>query len=217
MRRGVTRPERIARAGKSSLRRITKGNVSKKVSIRTTQDTWIAFPRNEKNDGWATLEDVDYVVAASVDNRDNPRFAQVHMFDGDEMRARFDRAYAARKAANHVIPERRGIWLSIYDREAAYPVSLVGAGAGLDHPPIAKEPLSSPNTGDLVPQTEGALDPQGVVPEEAPQAVRKALPTVRETPLTIRETNGVLLSEASIDQIVAELRSRGASMTLTFP
>src|ERR1700733_8171890 len=93
--------ERLTGSGKSSLRRITKNGTSKIATIRTTQDTWIAFPRNRKNDGWATLEEVDLVVASSVNDRDEPRFARVHLIPGDEMRDRFDRSYAARKAAGY--------------------------------------------------------------------------------------------------------------------
>src|SRR5580698_10147348 len=69
--------EAIRRSGKSSVRQITRGKTVKKVTIRTSQDTWIAFPRNVKNDRWATLDDVDYVMASSVDDRRNPQFAQV--------------------------------------------------------------------------------------------------------------------------------------------
>ena len=134
--------DRIARSGKSSVRRITKGKASKTVSIRTTQDTWIAFPRTPADDAWATLADVDLVVAASVDDRTSPQFAQVHLIPGDDMRARFDRAYAARRKAGYTLPVGRGIWLSLYERESNNPVTLVGAGAGLDHPAIAKLPLS---------------------------------------------------------------------------
>jgi hypothetical protein len=136
--------ERITGAGKSSLRRITKDGVSKTVTVRTTQDLWIAFPRNGKNNGWATLEEVDFVVAASVDNREEPRFAQIHMLPGDEMRERFDRAYAARKAAGYSLPKGRGIWVSLYEEEASDPVNRVGAGAGLKYPPI-KLPLTPIN------------------------------------------------------------------------
>src|SRR5438270_12069912 len=68
------RVERIARSGKSSMRRITKDKVQKTVSIRTSQDTWIAFPRTLDDLRWATLADVDYVVAASGGSRGNPRF-----------------------------------------------------------------------------------------------------------------------------------------------
>lgn len=134
--------ERIPREGKASVRQIKKGDVTKKVSIRTTQDQWIAFPRNSADTGWATLGDMDYVVAVSVDNRDNPRFALVHMIDGDEMRARFDRAYAARRNAGYTLPIGRGVWVSLYESDSNDPVTHVGAGAGLSHPPIARVPLT---------------------------------------------------------------------------
>lgn len=138
--------EKIPGFGKGSVRRITKGNQERIVSIRTTQDTWIAFPRNDAGDAWVTLSDVDAVVAVSVDNKENPRFAQVHFIEGDEMRARFDRAYKARIDAGHSVPKkRRGIWISLYDKEANSPVSHVGAGAGLANPPIARIPLDELN------------------------------------------------------------------------
>src|SRR5215475_5360956 len=70
--------ERVQGSGKSSVRRISKGSTSKIVSIRTSQDTWIAFPRTEKDKGWRTLDEVDAVVAVSVDDRQTPKFAKVH-------------------------------------------------------------------------------------------------------------------------------------------
>jgi hypothetical protein len=103
------------------------------VSLRTTQDTWIAFPRDNTDQKWVTLSEVDTVVAISVDDADEPRFAQVHVVDGHEMRDRFDRAYDARRAAGHTIPVGRGVWVSLYQREAQSPANRVGAGAGLDH------------------------------------------------------------------------------------
>lgn len=167
-------PERIARSGKSSVRRITKGKITKTVSIRTSQDTWIAFPRNGTDDAWATLADVDFVMASTVDDRDNPRFAQVHLIEGDEMRARFDRAYAARKKAGYSMPLGRGIWLSLYDKEAHVPVTLVGAGAGLDHPPIAKVPLTDQKDYKAIAQTNEELDPKDVELEDPPLTIREA-------------------------------------------
>jgi hypothetical protein len=133
--------ERIPGIGKSSVRRITKGGKSRNVSIRTSQDTWIAFPRKKDDKSWKTLSEVDVVLAVSVDDRDNPKFAQVHMIEADEMRQRFDRAYSARLAAGYQIPLGRGVWVSLYRPEANDPVTLVGAGAGLDHPPIARVSL----------------------------------------------------------------------------
>ena len=130
--------ERVLRLGKPSVRSIRKANESKVVSIRTTQDTWIAFPRKDDDSGWVTLSDVDAVVAVSVDDRENPKYALVHMVTGDEMRERFDRAYKARKAAGHAVPTGRGVWVSLYFPDAEEPVSHVGAGAGLDNPAIAR-------------------------------------------------------------------------------
>jgi len=128
---------RIPRGGKASLRLISKGTERHKVSIRTSQDTWIAFPRKARTSGWVTLDDVDYVVAVSVNDRHNPTQACVHMIPGEDARARYDRAYEARKRAGHTLPIGRGIWLSLYDKEAAEPVSQVGAGMGLDYPALA--------------------------------------------------------------------------------
>jgi hypothetical protein len=133
--------ERIPAVGKSSVRRITKGGKSRKVSIRTSQNGWIAFPRNSSDNGWVTLSDVDVVLAVSVDSADDPKFGQVHMIEADEVRQRFDRAYAARIAAHYVIPLGRGVWLPLYHPDANEPVTHAGGGMGLDHPAIARIPL----------------------------------------------------------------------------
>ena len=133
--------------GITHVRRITKNGASKLAAIRTSQDTWIAFMRNKDNTKWTTLSDVDVVVVASVDRHSDPKFAQIHMIDANEMRDRFDRAYAARRDAGHSLPEGRGIWVSLYQQENTDPVSLVGAGAGIAHPPIARVPLDSPGSG----------------------------------------------------------------------
>lgn len=133
--------ERVDGSGKSSVRRISKNGKSMVVSIRTTQDRSIAFPRTKGDKSWRTLDEVDAVVASSVDDKESPRFANVHLLDGNEMRDRFNRTYAARKKAGHTIPIGRGVWLSLYANEANSPVHLVGAGAGLKYPAFAKVPL----------------------------------------------------------------------------
>ena len=47
--------ERERGSGKSSVRRITKKGQSKLITIRTSQDTWIAFPRTEGDKSWRAL------------------------------------------------------------------------------------------------------------------------------------------------------------------
>ncbi|OAM79650.1 hypothetical protein [Devosia elaeis] len=186
------RVERVPGSGKSSVRRITRGQESKVVSIRTTQDTWIAFPRLDGDTGWRTLDEVDAVVPVSVDDRDNPRFAKVHLVDGDEMRDRFNRAYDARKKAGHSIPVGRGVWVSLYLEDAIDPPTHVGAGAGLKHKPIATVALSPDMLSSVDEQdddSQASAPSSGNVDGEAPL-------TIAEAKRRLAQTFGV--SEASI-------------------
>lgn len=174
---------RVPRGGKASLREIRRGDECWKVSIRTSQDAWIAFPRKRGEDGWVTLDDVDFVVASSVNDRHNPTIARVHMVPGDDARARFNRAYAARRKADHVIPEGRGIWLSLYEKEVTEPVSYVGGGIGLAWPAIAELDL----TRSALPTGDGELDddaPEDDADDTAPPALAAA-PV--DAPLSIPE------------------------------
>ncbi len=179
--------ERIPGFGKSSVRRITKGAKSRKVSIRTSQDTWIAFPRNEADNGWVTLSDVDTVLAVSVDDRHDPKFAQVHMIGADEVRRRFDRAYGARIKAGYKIPLGRGVWVSLYHPDETDPVTHVGGGVGLDHPPIARVPIEpvKPDS-DATPETKNLDD--GSEPLTIAEAKRRLALTLGVEPSSIKIT-----------------------------
>jgi hypothetical protein len=139
---------RVKGGGKGRLRRITKNGKHQLAAIRTTQDGWLAFPRTEDDASWVTLSEVDVVVASAVDDRANPKFALVHIFDAKELRDRFDRAYAARREADHKIPIGRGVWVSLYHEESTDPVNRVGAGIGLVHPPIARVSLDEADASD---------------------------------------------------------------------
>lgn len=184
------RVERVQGSGKSSLRRITKNGKSKLVTIRTTQDTWIAFPREADDSDWVTLADADFVLAVSVDDQEEPRFAQAHLIDGNEMRDRFDRAYQARLAAGHSIPTRRGVWVSLYQHEAQIPVNRVGAGAGLSYPAILRVPLDAPGL------EEGSLELEGF--EEADAGGDEERLTIAEAKRRLALTFGVDPSSVKI-------------------
>lgn len=176
--------ERIPRAGKGSLRRISKGNESKVATIRTSQDTWYAFPRNDSNTGWSTLEDAEVVVVASLTEKESMR-ANFHIMPADDIRARFDRAYTARVKAGHVIPEKRGIWLSLYEPEGNSPVSHVGAGAGLAYKPFAKEvPIIIDGDDQGGDDEEDTVEDASVSP---PVATAAPAASSDEGPLTIAE------------------------------
>lgn len=191
--------ERVPKMGKASVRRISKGTESKVVSIRTTQDQYIAFPRTADDKGWVTLSDVEAVVAVSVDDRENPKHALVHLIDGDDMRDRFDRTYAARKQAGHVIPIGRGVWLSLYDKEIPGHAALVGAGAGLDYPAIATVPLQ-------VEQQAPAATQQPAVP---PDLLTVMASDNVEAPLTIPEAKRRLAATLGVPVTAIEITIRG--------
>ncbi|NYF33808.1 hypothetical protein [Sphingopyxis sp. JAI108] len=169
--------ERIPKVGKSSVRRIVRQNESKVVTIRTTQDTYIAFPRNDDDTEWVTLSMVDMVVAVSVDDAENPRFAKVHFIDGDEMRDRFNRSYDARITAGHTIGTGRGMWLGLYDPEQQDLPSHVGAGAGLAHPAIATFPLDEASE---IRTTPAAIE-TSVSPVNGPLSISEARRLLAET------------------------------------
>ncbi len=179
--------ERERGSGKSSVRRITKKGQSKLVTIRTSQDTWIAFPRTDGDKSWRTLDEVDAVVPVSVDDPENPKFAKVHLIDGDEVRSRFNRAYKARIAAKRSIPIGRGVWVSLYREEAKDPVSYVGAGMGIKFPPIATVPLSSAQIAAAL--DEGDHDAQAdEAPLSIPEAKRRLAITLGVDPANIKIT-----------------------------
>ncbi|RZJ02110.1 MAG: hypothetical protein EON90_00500 [Brevundimonas sp.] len=119
-----------------------KGDETLRIAVRTSQDTWFAFPRLADDSGWLTLDEVDWVLVASIDTPHQPTEARVHWMPADDVRARFEQGYRARLAAGHAVPLGRGLWLSLYDPNASSPVSHVGGGFGLDYPPIATCSLS---------------------------------------------------------------------------
>ena len=82
--------------------------------------------------------------AVSVDANDPPREALVHWLPADEMRKRFGAALKARIAADRVQPDRRGVWIPLYEREEdnRENVSYIGGGAGLDYPAIARDSIN---------------------------------------------------------------------------
>ncbi|WP_210168901.1 hypothetical protein [Rhizobium etli] len=188
---------RILRGGKASLRQISKGSEKRRVSIRTSQDAWIAFPRKRSGDGWVTLDDVDFVVAVSVDDKINPTLACVHMIPADDARARYERAYEARKAAGHTLPVGRGLWLSLYNEEAPDPVSYVGAGMGLAYPPIATLDLAKegfPQDGEEV-DDEVSDDGPGTSAEVPAHEIPLTIPEAKRR---LAESLGVPISAIKI-------------------
>lgn len=180
------------------IRRITRGGESRLAAIRTTQDFWIAFPRTKDDSAWATLSVVDVVVVASVDP-DDRTFARIHMIEAEEMRNRFDRAYAARLRADHTIPKGRGMWIALYEDEVPNPVTLVGAGAGIANEPIARMPLDS-EAPPVAAMQRQSPEPRDSVEAPAAAAMQPASASdADEAPLTIPEAKTRLGRTLGVD------------------
>lgn len=179
---------RVKGHGKSRVRRISKNGKSHLALIKTSQDQFLAIPRNADDAGWLTLDDVDVVIAAVVDDPAHPKVAWVHWFEAKDLRQRFDAAYKARRKAGHSIPVGRGLWLALYDDETRSAVQAVGAGAGSAHPPIARVPLEEAD-GDAV--TNGGKPPDDgdrFAPLTIPEAKARLARTLGVDPGAIRIT-----------------------------
>lgn len=152
-------PERVPGRGRSNIWEIEENGQRKRVSIRTTKDRWFAFPPLKKGTAWKTLDDVDIVIVAAVDDRDDPRNVAVYRFDAAEVRVRFDASYSARIEAGQTVRDDFGMWVNLDEDDRGLPAS-VGAGLATAYPPIATFPLdkliaghggegvAAPETGD---------------------------------------------------------------------
>jgi hypothetical protein len=155
---------RVPGRGRSNVWEIEqKGRVSK-VSIRTTKDRWFAFPPLKRGSEWKTLDHVDQVIVAAVDDPQEPKKVEVYLFDAGEVRKRFDASYAARTKAGLVVKDNFGMWVALDTDKRRLPAS-VGSGLADEHEPIAVYPvgelMADADAADIEPdQTEEAGAPQ---------------------------------------------------------
>ena len=113
------------------------------ITIRTSQTQWISFTRDKTDRYWKGLEETyDHVIVSSVDSEWDPKYANVHVFEVEDVIARLDKIYAAIKRAGKSIKIGAPISISLYNREEdGCRLELIGAGIGIRKPPIAKVSL----------------------------------------------------------------------------
>ena len=133
-------PIRVPGRGRSNIWDVEESGQHKRVSIRTTKNRRFAFPPLETGTKWRTLDDVDIVVVAAVDDYDDPRNVEVYRFDAEDVRKRFDASYAARIDAGHKVRDDFGMWLRLDEDDRGLPAG-VGAGLATAHLPIATFPI----------------------------------------------------------------------------
>lgn len=129
-------PKKVPGRGLSNVWLLERDGKTQSASIRTTRDRWIAFPPLEGGSRWKTLDDVDLVVVAAVDSKENPRNIEVYVFPAQEVRQRFNAAYASRREAKQVMRDDFGMWVGL-DRDVRELPASVGSGIVEQHAPVA--------------------------------------------------------------------------------
>ena len=127
---------RVPGRGLSNVWKTEKGGKKQLASIRTTRDRWIAFQPLEHGKKWKTLHNVDLVIVAAVDDREDPKNIQVYIFPAEEVRQRFDAAYKARSDEGHKNKDNFGMWVNL-DTDNRGIAASVGSGLADKYKPIA--------------------------------------------------------------------------------
>ena len=140
--------ERVPGRGRSNVWNAEYNGEQKLISIRTTKDRWFAFPPLDNGEHWKTLDDVDSVVVAAVDDRERPRSIEVYQFNAQEVRERFDESYSVRIKEGYTVKDNFGMWVNLDKDDRGIPAS-VGSGIAEEHTPIAVYSI-----GDLTAQSE---------------------------------------------------------------
>jgi hypothetical protein len=146
---------------------VKKDGVTKLACIRTTRDRWIAFPSLEGGTKWKTLDGVELVIVATVDRKDDPQSVEVFIFPADDVRKRFNNAYAARKAQGNIVRDNFGMWVGLdtderggayaygsgiaekYKRIASYPIQDLAVAAAQQAPASDDEIVDSEIASEL--------------------------------------------------------------------
>ncbi len=133
---------RVPGRGLSNVWNVEKEGMTLKAAIRTTRDRSIAFPPLASGSRWKTLSDVDLVIVAAVNVKDDPSKIEVYFFPALEVRKRFDAAYAARTQAGQLHKDNFGMWVPM-DHDQRGIASSIGSGIAGKFKPVAVYTIES--------------------------------------------------------------------------
>ena len=85
---------RVPGRGLSNVWNVQRERKTQTAAIRTTRDRSIAFSPLKHGKKWKTLDDVEVVIVAVVDSKEDPQQVEVYIFPANEVRPRFEAAYA---------------------------------------------------------------------------------------------------------------------------
>jgi hypothetical protein len=183
---------RVPGRGLSNIWHVTKDGRTQKACIRTTQDRWFAFPPLDNGKKWKTLSEVDLVIVAAVDSRDEPENVEVYLLPASEVRTRFDAAYAARADAGQILKNNFGMWVRLDQDTRELPAS-VGSGIIDTHKTVAVFPIS-----ELLAADGGEVEEE-ILNEDARSDDASTNDFENEPPLTIAEAKRRLAMTFNVD------------------
>ncbi len=192
--------QRVPGRGLSNIWNMEKDGKTEKVSIRTTQDRWIAFPRIERGTKWKTLDEVDMVIVAAVDSKESPKNIEVYIFPASEVRKRFNDAYAARDKDGQINYDNFGMWVAL-DEDLRGIARSVGSGIVKQYPRVAvysiEALLSAAPIANQPPHTGigGTID-EGTGQEVQPATIAEVMAWTRRR---VAEIAGVRVDAVKLD------------------
>lgn len=162
--------EKASGFGKKRIYRISRSGETYLVSAKTTQDTWFAYLPIDNGSSWQTLEDVDVVLVASVDNKENPREARVHWIPADRVSACLSASLAeALKRSNKAAHPTQGHWISLYEQAD----KVTGAGLGIEFPAKRTQPMPIMQNNEKPDEISNANDGAKKSPKQAIEDAKK--------------------------------------------
>jgi len=144
---------------------------------------------------WKTLDDVQVVIVAAVDDREDPENAEVYVFPAAEVRKRFDAAYAARIEAGRSVKDNFGMWVRL-DHDDRGIAASVGSGIIDQHKSVASYAIKDL----LTDETEYSEDDQALIDEaiqsSSPTTIAEIMASARER---IADIAGVELESVKLE------------------
>lgn len=159
--------------GLSNTYEMTRDGKTRIASVRTTRDRYIAFPPLNGGQNWKTLDNADLVLVSAVNDPGNPQSIDVYLFPGDEVRNRFNAAYAARIENGHTVRDDFGMWVMI-DKGDDEIINQIGHSLALDYPAIAHYTIDELEAG-AEPETKQTA----IVAEAKAEVATEVRPTLK--------------------------------------
>jgi hypothetical protein len=183
--------------GLSNTWQLDKEGETAVAAVRTTRDRWVAFPPLEGGAKWKTLDNVERVLVAAVDDPANPQHVDVYLFPADEVRKRFDASYAARMTAGHTVRDNYGMWVKL-DAGDPQVASQVGAGLSETFPAIARFSLDEleASSATPAPAVDDLVSEDAEREESGPSNVGEVLAWARSQ---IAQLTGMKLEAVKLD------------------